>query len=85
MTVGTFNDFLDALGYQESTNDYSKENESGYLGRYQFGESALFSSNDWLFGIILAGCICLLAFSRDFNSSRSPKSKMERSSVLALK
>ena len=38
---GGLNDFLDALGARESSNDYSAVNSYGYLGRYQFGELAL--------------------------------------------
>ena len=34
-------DFLDALGMRESTDDYSKVNTFGYMGRYQMGGSAL--------------------------------------------
>jgi len=36
-----YNDFLDALGERESSNDYSAENQYGYLGRYQMGSLAL--------------------------------------------
>lgn len=35
------NDFLDALGYQESRNRYDIVNRYGYMGRYQFGKSTL--------------------------------------------
>jgi hypothetical protein len=56
----TYVDYLDALGRRESSNDYSAENQYGYLGRYQFGEAALGScqlfrgdhlgskKNDWV-------------------------------------
>ena len=33
--------FLDALGFRESSNDYNAVNSFGYLGKYQFGRSAL--------------------------------------------
>lgn len=33
--------FLNKIGFVESTNDYSKVNRLGYLGRYQFGRSTL--------------------------------------------
>ena len=33
--------FMDALGHRESSDDYQKVSKFGYLGRYQFGESAL--------------------------------------------
>src|SRR3954471_5067487 len=41
MTVGTFSDFLSALGQNESGNNYSFVSSLGYLGRFQFGEEAL--------------------------------------------
>jgi Ca2+-binding RTX toxin-like protein len=54
----TYQEFLDALGFQESSNIYNKENSLGYIGKYQFGESALIdigyyvadgtSKNDWI-------------------------------------
>ena len=33
--------FLEAIGHRESTNNYSVVNEFGYMGRYQFGRSTL--------------------------------------------
>jgi hypothetical protein len=33
--------FLDKLGYFESTNDYSKVNHLGYMGKYQFHKKTL--------------------------------------------
>ncbi len=36
-----YNDFLDALGSKESSNNYASENSYGYLGRYQMGKMAL--------------------------------------------
>lgn len=36
-----YNDFRDAIGLKESTNDYSCINQLGYLGRYQFGMARL--------------------------------------------
>lgn len=33
--------YIELLGLMESGNDYSIENSSGYLGRYQFGTSTL--------------------------------------------
>ncbi|TAN70255.1 MAG: hypothetical protein EPN17_06135 [Methylobacter sp.] len=54
----TYQEFLDTLGFQESSNIYNKENSLGYIGKYQFGESALIyigyyvadgtSKNDWI-------------------------------------
>lgn len=41
MTVGTFSDFLNALGKNESGNNYAFVSSLGYLGRFQFGEEAL--------------------------------------------
>ena len=41
VSKGDYNDFLDALGFCESSNDYSVENTHGYLGRYQLGNLAL--------------------------------------------
>jgi hypothetical protein len=35
------NDFLEAIGHQESRNRYHIVNRYGYMGRYQFGKSTL--------------------------------------------
>ena len=35
------NNFLDAMGYQESRNRYHIVNKYGYMGKYQFGSSTL--------------------------------------------
>lgn len=40
-TVNDYDDFLDALGMRESSDDYTKVNRYRYLGRYQMGRSAL--------------------------------------------
>ncbi|MCJ7597227.1 MAG: calcium-binding protein [Methyloceanibacter sp.] len=55
--VGTYQDFLDALGQRESGGDYRAVNQFNYLGKYQMGEGALIdtgyytpdgtSRNDW--------------------------------------
>ncbi|HET7715301.1 MAG TPA: hypothetical protein VFK86_06710 [Bauldia sp.] len=57
MADKSYRDFLDALGEREADGDYGAENIYGYLGKYQFGESALIdvgyykadgtSANDW--------------------------------------
>ncbi len=39
--IQNHNDFLDAIGYQESRNRYHIVNRYGYMGRYQFGKSTL--------------------------------------------
>jgi hypothetical protein len=49
--------FFNAIGHTESSNDYTKVNPFGYIGRYQFGESVLIemgyykkdgtTKNDW--------------------------------------
>ena len=39
--IQNHNDFLDAIGYQESRNRYHIVNKYGYMGRYQFGKSTL--------------------------------------------
>ena len=54
----TYQDFLTALGFQESSGNYSAVNSLGYIGKYQFGETALIdigyyvvdgtSKNDWI-------------------------------------
>ena len=36
-----YGQFLDALGFRESTDDYTKVNSYGYMGRYQMGGMAL--------------------------------------------
>lgn len=36
-----YDDFLDALGMRESSNDYTVVNRFGYMGRYQMGTLAL--------------------------------------------
>lgn len=36
-----YSDFLDDLGFRESSDRYDAENRFGYLGRYQMGELAL--------------------------------------------
>jgi Ca2+-binding RTX toxin-like protein len=41
MSKGTYDDFFDALGQRESSDNYSAENKFHYLGRYQMGEAAL--------------------------------------------
>ena len=41
MSVGTYSDFLSALGQNESGNNYAFTSSLGYLGRFQFGEEAL--------------------------------------------
>ena len=56
----TYQDFLQALGFQESSSDYTKVNQLGYIGKYQFGEGALIdvgyytkdgtNKNDWQSG-----------------------------------
>lgn len=38
---GDYDDFLNALGMQESSNDYTVVNRFHYMGRYQMGEPAL--------------------------------------------
>ena len=39
--VKGYDDFLDAIGHQESGNRYDIVNRYGYMGRYQFGSSTL--------------------------------------------
>ena len=41
----SYEGFLDALAEKESSNDYSKKNSQGYLGRYQMGNDALIEAN----------------------------------------
>ena len=38
---GDYDDFLDALGFRESTDNYALVNRYGYMGRYQMGGPAL--------------------------------------------
>ncbi len=38
---GTYNDYFEALGSRESSNNYYAVNQYGYLGKYQMGEAAL--------------------------------------------
>ena len=38
---GGYDDFLDALGFRESTDNYALVNRYGYMGRYQMGGLAL--------------------------------------------
>jgi serralysin len=54
----SYDEYFDALGQRESSNRYNLESTAGYLGRYQFGESALVDchfyegdntpANDWI-------------------------------------
>ena len=39
--IKSYDDFLDAIGHQESGNRYDIVNRYGYMGRYQFGSSTL--------------------------------------------
>ena len=39
--TGTYEEFLEDLGFKESSGDYTKVNSIGFLGKYQFGEDAL--------------------------------------------
>ncbi|MFZ5616582.1 MAG: hypothetical protein ACOZAA_04580 [Pseudomonadota bacterium] len=41
MTAGTYAEFFDALGEQESSDNYAADNRRGYIGRYQLGKLAL--------------------------------------------
>lgn len=41
VTSGNYDHFLDALAQRESSDNYTKVNRYGYLGRYQMGRSAL--------------------------------------------
>ena len=41
MSTGNYGDLLQALGKNESGNNYSFVSSVGYLGRFQFGEEAL--------------------------------------------
>ena len=38
---GTYEDFRDALGFRESSDNYQVVNRYGYMGRYQFWKAAL--------------------------------------------
>ena len=40
-----FNDFRDAMGFRESSDNYKCVNKWGYMGRYQFGKTTLKSLN----------------------------------------
>jgi len=40
-TKPSLDDFLDRMGFLESSNNYRKVNTLGYLGKYQFGRSTL--------------------------------------------
>lgn len=68
MVTKTYQDYFNALGFKESssipggTQNYDTENASGFIGKYQFGEAALFDlgyygtdnsdgnlfNNDWI-------------------------------------
>ena len=39
--MSSYDEFFEALGFQESSNSYNKVNRIGYLGKYQMGESVL--------------------------------------------
>jgi len=39
--VPNFNQFREAVGFRESSNNYSATNRFGYIGKYQFGKLAL--------------------------------------------
>jgi len=39
--VKNHTEFLDAIGFKESTNNYKAVNQFGYLGKYQFGRTTL--------------------------------------------
>ena len=41
MSAGSFQDWMTALGQNESGNNYAFVSSAGYLGRFQFGEEAL--------------------------------------------
>ena len=41
LNTKSHNDFLNALGHQESGNRYNIVNRFGYMGKYQFGKSTL--------------------------------------------
>ena len=41
LNTKSHNDFLNALGHQESGNSYDIVNRFGYMGKYQFGKSTL--------------------------------------------
>lgn len=46
-----YEDFIDALGFRESKNNYSIRNQFGFLGRWQFGKARIydlgFSVDGW--------------------------------------
>ena len=39
--MGSYNDFIEAIGQRESSGRYDITNKQGYLGKYQMGEAAL--------------------------------------------
>ncbi|MFZ5616580.1 MAG: hypothetical protein ACOZAA_04570 [Pseudomonadota bacterium] len=41
MTAGTYEEFFDELGFEESSDNYQADNNLGYIGRYQLGKLAL--------------------------------------------
>jgi len=43
-----YDDYMFALGKRESSNDYKSVNPFGYIGRYQFGETALIDCNIYI-------------------------------------
>jgi len=52
-----WDDFVQAVGARESSNNYRAKNQFGYLGRFQFGKARLkdmglvSKQNAWLFGL----------------------------------
>ena len=38
--AGSYDDFFDALGQRESSDNYQAVNQAGFAGRYQLGEFA---------------------------------------------
>ncbi len=40
-SIKDHNQFLDDIGFRESSNDYRAVNQFGYLGKYQFGRKTL--------------------------------------------
>jgi len=40
-SIKGYNQFLDAIGFRESSNNYKAINQFGYLGKYQFGRTTL--------------------------------------------
>ena len=43
MVTGTYEEFFDALGFRESSDNYQADNGLGYIGRYQLGKLVLIS------------------------------------------